>query len=329
MISILMTCNPVSTVHSETDIDLNQKSARQTELNLKAGLFLLDKQIGISSNAALQQVKRLLSAKKAGHTGSLDPLASGLLPICIGRATRLSSFLLHHDKRYLVSIRLGVTTTTGDAEGQPIQHRPVPELNLQLLHETLARFNGEIKQIPPMYSALKHNGKRLYELARQGIEIERQARPVTIHEIKLLDWNESEIKLEVWCSKGTYIRTLAEDIGEQLGCGAHVISLRRIEVASLSINQAWTIEQLENMENIQMRRRCVLGADQMLSDWPDIQLPAEHQRYFRQGQAVWLPRLPSTGWFRVYDQEQAFIGIAEINSEGRLAPRRLMADPVI
>ncbi|MCH9699026.1 MAG: tRNA pseudouridine(55) synthase TruB [Gammaproteobacteria bacterium] len=291
-------------------------------------MFLLDKQTGLSSNAALQHVKRLLAVKKAGHTGSLDPLASGLLPVCIGRATRLSSFLLNHDKRYLVSIRLGITTTTGDSEGQSVQHRPVPELNPQILHDTLTRFTGEIKQIPPMYSALKHKGKRLYELARQGIEIERQARPVTIHEINLHGWSESQLELEVWCSKGTYIRTLAEDIGELLECGGHVISLRRTEVAALNIQQAWTIDQLEAMEDFQTRRQCVLGADQMLSDWTDIHLPVEHQRYFRQGQAVWLPRLPSKGWLRVYDHNRAFIGIAEINSEGRLAPRRLMVDPV-
>lgn len=324
----MKTRSPVATIYSDPDVELNEQSVRQTELKLKAGLFLLDKQTGISSNAALQQVKRLLGVKKAGHTGSLDPLASGLLPICIGRATRLSSFLLNHDKRYLVSIRLGVTTTTGDAEGQLLQQLPVPELSEQLLNQTLALFSGDIKQIPPMYSALKHNGKRLYELARQGIEIERQARPVTIHEINLLDWDESQIELDVWCSKGTYIRTLAEDIGDKLGCGGHVISLRRTEVASLSITQAWTIDQLEAMQNTLMRRQCVLSADQMLIDWPDIQLPAEHQRYFRQGQAVWLPRLPSNGWLRVYDQEQEFMGIAEINSEGRLAPRRLMADPI-
>ncbi|MCH9698983.1 MAG: tRNA pseudouridine(55) synthase TruB [Gammaproteobacteria bacterium] len=294
---------------------------------LQQGLFLLDKSSGMSSNMALQKVKRLLGVKKAGHTGSLDPLASGLLPICIGRATRLSSYLLNDDKRYVVAIKLGVRTETGDAEGAVISEQAVSAFNSEILGKVLASFIGEIQQVPPMYSALKHNGKRLYELARQGIVVERKARQITVHQITLLGYDKDLLTLDVTCTKGTYIRTLAEDIGEKLGCGAHVNSLRRTEVGDLSLNSAWTLEQLAALETNALRRQCVLGADKMLAGWASVQLTEELAFYFCRGQAVWIPKLPTSGWLRVY-KEDLFIGIAEIASDGKLAPRRLIAESV-
>ncbi|OQX45033.1 MAG: tRNA pseudouridine(55) synthase TruB, partial [Candidatus Sedimenticola endophacoides] len=191
------------------------------------GILLLDKPLGVTSNKALQRVKQIFFARKAGHTGSLDPEAGGLLPICFGGATKVSAYLLDADKRYWVRVRLGETTTTADAEGELLRTRPVEGVTEALLGDALARFRGEIQQIPPMYSALKHQGERLYKLAREGVEVERKPRTITIYELKLLAWESPHLELEVRCSKGTYIRTLAEDIGEVLGCGAHVAALRR------------------------------------------------------------------------------------------------------
>lgn len=300
-----------------------QQLSSALELRQKQGLFLLDKTPDMSSNMALQKAKRLLGVRKAGHTGSLDPLASGLLPICIGRATRLSSFLLNHDKRYIVEIRLGVTTETGDAEGAVVNEQPVPELPTTLLNQTLASFVGEIEQVPPMYSALKYKGKRLYELARQGINVERKARLIKIYQITLLGYDDHHLRLDVSCSKGTYIRTLAEDIGNQLGCGGHVASLRRTEVGGLNLESAWTLEQLQAIDSRLLRMQCVLDADEMLSDWPSVQLTQELAFYINRGQAVWMPKLPASGWLRIYSKDNQFIGIGEIAADGKLAPRRL------
>lgn len=298
----------------------------QIDLRQQQGLFLLDKTPDMSSNMALQKTKRLLGVKKAGHTGSLDPLASGLLPICIGRATRLSSYLLNDDKRYVVEIMLGVTTETGDSEGDILQERSVSEFTTEFLNQVLTSFLGEIEQVPPMYSALKHNGKRLYELARQGIEVERKPRQIQIHQIDLLGYRHNYLKLDVSCSKGTYIRTLAEDIGIKLGCGAHVTSLRRTEVGDLTLASAWTLKQLEALETKQLRMQCVLDADQILTGWPSIQLTGDVVFYFSRGQAIWMPKLPASGWLRIYREDNQFIGIGEITSDGKLAPRRLFVE---
>jgi tRNA pseudouridine55 synthase len=295
----------------------------QFEQRQKLGLLLLDKTPDMSSNLALQKAKRLLGIRKAGHTGSLDPLASGLLPICIGRATRLSAYLLNEDKRYVVEIKLGVTTETGDAEGDILVEKPVPALTSDSLDQIISTFIGEIEQVPPMYSALKHNGKRLYELARQGIEVERKARPITIHQIAVLAYSGDLLELDVSCSKGTYIRTLAEDIGNKIGCGAHVSSLRRTEVGDLNVKQAWTLQQLEAIESKQQRWQCVLDADHMLSEWPSVSLTEELEFYLSRGQAVWMPKLPTSGWLRIYDKDNLFIGIGEITDDGKLAPRRM------
>lgn len=208
------------------------------------GILLLDKPEGMTSNRALQRVKHLFAARKAGHTGSLDPLATGLLPLCFGEATKVSGFLLEADKRYRVTCRLGITTTTGDREGEPLQRRPVPVLDDAAITAVLQRFIGRIEQVPPMYSALKHKGERLYHLARQGIEVERAPRAVTIHDLVLLARGEEELELEVHCSKGTYVRTLCEDIGEALGCGAHVTALRRTALGPFVDVSMVTLEQV-------------------------------------------------------------------------------------
>jgi tRNA pseudouridine55 synthase len=316
--------------HNQAQVPLSadSKADQKSQDNLfeqrqNQGLLLLDKTPDMSSNRALQKAKRLLGIRKAGHTGSLDPLASGLLPICIGRATRLSSYLLNDDKRYLVTIKLGVTTATGDAEGVVLVEKPVPVLNSELLDQVISTFIGKIEQIPPMYSALKHQGKRLYELARQGIEVERKARPITIHQITVLTYSADMLELNVSCSKGTYIRTLAEDIGNKIGCGAHVSRLRRTEVGDLNVKQAWTLQQLEAIEDKQQRWQCVLDADCMLSEWSSVLLTEELGFHLSHGQPVWMPKLPSSGWLRLYNKDNQFIGIGEMTDDGKLAPRRM------
>jgi tRNA pseudouridine55 synthase len=231
--------------------------ARRKKGRLVNGILVLDKPTGISSNAALQKVKRLYQAQKAGHTGSLDPLATGVLPICLGEATKVSHYLLDADKRYRAKCVLGSVTTTGDSDGDIIDTKPIPELNKTQILDLLASFEGEQDQTPPMFSALKHNGRPLYEYARKGIEIERKSRRITLFEIKLLDFstvNKSAdkpafIEIEVHCSKGTYIRTLCEDIGQAIGCGAHISALRRVTSGPFSLSQAITIEQLYEQFN--------------------------------------------------------------------------------
>lgn len=211
------------------------------------GIILLDKPVGLSSNAALQKVRRLLRARKGGHTGSLDPLASGLLPLCFGEATKVSGFLLGADKRYRVRIRLGITTATGDGEGEVLEERPWEHIGRADVERVLPRFLGEIQQVPPMYSALKHEGQRLYRLARQGVEVERPPRTVTIHALELLDFEPGLVELDVHCSKGTYIRTLAEDLGKALGTGAHVQALRRTGLGPFDAERTVTMERLEEL----------------------------------------------------------------------------------
>ena len=209
------------------------------------GMLLLDKSPGMSSNGAVQRVKRLYSANKVGHTGSLDPIATGLLPLCLGEATKLSGFLLDTDKRYFVKVRLGRTTATADTEGETLEEKPVPMLDTQAIEAVLQRFRGDIAQVPPMYSALKHKGKKLYELARKGLEVEREARRVSIYELTLLGFGSDFLELDVHCSKGTYIRSLAQDIGMEIGCGAHVEQLRRTAVGGFTLDQSVTLEKLE------------------------------------------------------------------------------------
>ena len=286
------------------------------------GVLLLDKPLGISSNQALQIVKRLYQAAKAGHTGSLDPLASGLLPICLGEATKFSHFLLDADKSYRALVTLGSTTTTGDAEGEVLERLPVTT-TLEELEAALQRMVGNILQVPPMYSALKHGGKALYEYARDGVEIVREPRPVTIHNIALERFNGRQCEIVVTCSKGTYIRTLAEDIGKLLGCGAHLGGLRRLTTAHFDLKDAVTIEQLEQM-SLEQRDEALLGADAAIEDLPEVNIDADSVFYLLRGQEVWKSGLNIEGLFRLYSAQGVFLGMGEQTSSGSIAPRRLL-----
>lgn len=286
------------------------------------GILLLDKPGGITSNRALQQVKRIFRARKAGHTGSLDPLATGLLPVCLGEATKISGFLLDADKRYRVRCRLGGATTTGDSEGELLAQRPVPVLDSIAVEEALAPLRGRIEQVPPMYSALKHQGQRLYVLARQGLEVERPPRPVTIHLLELLERTEQELELLVHCSKGTYVRSLVESIGERLGCGAYVTMLRRIGLAPFDDPEMVTMEQLQDLSEEDLDA-LLLPVEAGLAHWPEIRLAADAAHYLCQGQAVWVPAAPASGWVRLHGPER-FLGMGEVQEDGRIAPKRLM-----
>ena len=290
------------------------------------GVLLLDKPLGISSNQALQIVKRLYQAAKAGHTGSLDPLASGLLPICLGEATKFSHFLLDADKSYRALVTLGSTTTTGDAEGEVLERLPVPT-TLTELETALQKMVGDILQIPPMYSALKHDGKALYEYARDGVEIDRPPRPVTIHGITLERFDGEQFEIVVSCSKGTYIRTLAEDIGKLLGCGAHLGGLRRLTTAHFDLQDAVTIEQLEQMP-LEQRDEVLMGADAAIEDLPEVTIDADSAFYLLRGQEVWKSGLKIEGLFRLYSIQGVFLGIGEQTSRGSIAPKRLLRQEV-
>jgi tRNA pseudouridine55 synthase len=298
---------------------------RQRGRNVQ-GILLLDKPVGMTSNAALQRVKRLFNARKAGHTGSLDPLADGLLPVCLGAATKVSAYLLDADKYYRVRIKLGVTTTTADAEGEVLETRPATGVTEQDILASLDRFRGEILQLPPMYSALKHKGERLYKLARQGIEVEREPRPITIYGLSLVACELPEFELDVHCSKGTYVRTLAEDIGETLGCGAHVVALRRTGVGPFSAEGWVDLAALEALaqEGLQALDALLLPIDSAVAAWPEVQLSSDAAFYLRQGQPVLVPQAPTEGWVRLYADGGQFIGVGQIQDDGRVAPRRLM-----
>ncbi|WP_297527884.1 tRNA pseudouridine(55) synthase TruB [Thiohalobacter sp.] len=291
------------------------------------GILLLDKPEGITSNEALQVVKHLYNARKAGHTGSLDPLASGLLPICLGEATKVSGFLLDADKHYRVRCRLGERTTTGDAEGEVVETRPVEGVDEARLREVLGGFLGEIEQVPPMYSAVKHQGQRLYKLAREGKEVEREPRKVTIHRLELTGFEPPFFDIDVHCSKGTYIRTLAEDIGEALGCGAHVAALRRTGVGPYDGSHMIPLEELRRLAksggHAALDER-LLPIESALTQWPDVQLNSDAAFYVRQGQPVQVPRAPTSGWVRLYEGEGRFLGMGQILDDGRVAPKRLM-----
>lgn len=300
------------------------KSQRKKKGRPVHGVILLDKPLHMSSNHALQKVKRLFDAQKAGHTGSLDPLATGMLPICLGEATKISAFLLDADKTYRFKCQLGSRTATADAEGEVIESRPFEHITLDDVKNVLPRFTGDIEQIPPMYSALKKDGQRLYELARQGLEVERKPRPVTIYRLEILDFQQGELELEVQCSKGTYVRTLAEDIGQALGCGAYVSQLRRLTVGPYSGDMV-SLEQLEKLadQGFEALDAELLDLDSGIIDWPEVRLDADSAFYVKQGQPVQVSRAPTEGWVRIYD-DQGFLGLGEIMDDGRVAPRRMM-----
>ncbi|MGM0477422.1 MAG: tRNA pseudouridine(55) synthase TruB, partial [Pseudomonadota bacterium] len=291
-----------------------------------SGILVLDKPRGYSSNQALQTVRRLFNARKAGHTGNLDPMATGVLPICLGEATKVSAFLLDADKGYHGTIRLGVTTDTGDAEGEVIETRPVPALDEARVEEVLARFRGPIEQLPPMYSAVKQGGQPLYKLAREGREVERKPRPVTIHELQSTRIGEDRIDIEVHCSKGTYIRTLAEEIGEGLGCGGHLSALARTRAGPFDMTRAVTLERLREVaeEGTAALDALLMPAETGLEDWPRVQLSSTGAFYVRQGQPVQVPGAPIEGMVRLFEGESTFIGIGHILDDGRVAPKRLL-----
>lgn len=285
------------------------------------GVLLLDKPAGMSSNAALQEARRLFAAAKAGHTGTLDPLATGLLPLCFGEATKFAGELLAAGKTYRATVRLGIVTDTADAEGQVIATAPV-DVSEAAVRALLPRFTGEIEQVPPMYSALKRDGVPLYELARQGIEVERAPRRVTIHRLELLAWQGDRFELEIDCSKGTYVRTLAADLGAALGCGAHLAALRRTRVGQLDLSRAVTLEAIAALP-LEARDALLLPIDALLAELPVAELSATETVRLQHGQAVrWAGEVGQR--YRLH-APHGFLGIGELAADGWLQPKRLIA----
>lgn len=314
-------------------------------------MMVLDKPAGMTSGAAVQGVKRLFGARKVGHTGSLDPLATGVLPLCFGEATKFSQYLLDSDKRYLAKLRLGVATDSGDADGDVIAERAVPDIARERLDAALDSFRGEFEQVPSMFSAVKHQGRPLYKLARQGIEVERQARPVTVYANDIVAVEGREVTLNIHCSKGTYVRNIAHDLGEALGCGAHVCALRRTQAGP------YTEADLVPMERLEALRAEGRSLDDLLrpiatavGQWPPVELADAPAFYLKQGQPVFVAHAPTRGWVRLYERRRAdgaqpesgrgerkpatqrvaeetegvFLGVGEILQDGRVAPRRLV-----
>ena len=291
------------------------------------GVFLLDKAQGLSSNDIMQKVKRLFNANKAGHTGALDPLATGMLPICLGEATKFSQFLLDSDKRYRVIAKLGERTDTSDADGQVVQTRDVNVTEQDIL-PALDAFRGDILQVPTMFSALKHQGKPLYEYARAGITVEREARPITIFELSFIEYQAPYLTLEVHCSKGTYIRTLVDDLGEALGCGAHVTMLRRLAVADYPVEQMMTLDDLQNLASnypLAELDRHLLPMDSAVSRLPRLNLNAEQTKAVGFGQRVkFANEQQCYGQVRLFSDLGLFLGVADINQDNVIRPSRMV-----
>lgn len=297
------------------------------------GVILLDKPTGISSNDALQKVKRIYFAEKAGHTGALDPLATGMLPICLGEATKFSQFLLDSDKRYRVIAKLGERTDTSDSDGEVVEIRPI-DVNLEKLEACIDTFRGESDQVPSMFSALKYQGKPLYEYARKGIEVPRESRKITVYEIVLHRFEGDEVEMEVHCSKGTYIRTIVDDLGEMLGCGAHVTMLRRTGVAKYPYEKMVTLEQLNELLEQAHRDEVapkelldplLLPMDTAVEDLPEVNLNAELTNLVQHGMPVQVLGAPEGTPIRMTSgEEKLFIGVAEVNNDGKVAPKRLV-----
>ncbi len=302
--------------------DMSESPVVKPVSNKISGLLLLDKPSGITSNGALQQAKRLLQAKKAGHTGSLDPIATGLLPLCFGETTKISSFFLGADKRYETRLKLGETTDTGDCEGKVTNTTEV-SAEYKDIARVLAQFEGEIEQIPPMYSALKRNGQPLYKLARQGIEVEREPRQVTVYALRWLKYEAPFLDVDIRCSSGFYVRSLANDIGDALGCGAHVAALRRTEVGNLSVENAISLAQLEAVATIEDRRGLLLPSDEGLHHLPGVELSTDAAYYLCRGQAVKADHCQQSGWVRLYSCGAGFLGLGQVMDDGRVTPKRL------
>lgn len=304
------------------------------------GVIVLDKPAGWSSNDAVQRVKRLFGAAKVGHTGSLDPLATGVLPLCLGQATKLSQYLLNADKRYLTSVRLGVATDSGDADGKVLRRAACDGITRDAIDAALDAFRGEIDQVPSMFSAVKQDGQPLYKLARQGIEVEREARRITIHANDIVSFAGDELILDIHCSKGTYVRTIAADLGEALGCGAHVFALRRTMAGPYQEEDAVTLEDLGCRRDAGDLDAALRPVASTVGHWPALQLAGAPAFYLKQGQPVFVAHAPTEGWVRLYertaaseadasaaaDPTGAFLGVGEILDDGRVAPRRLIAN---
>nr|WP_319554889.1 tRNA pseudouridine(55) synthase TruB [uncultured Vibrio sp.] len=297
------------------------------------GVILLDKPTGISSNDALQKVKRIYFAEKAGHTGALDPLATGMLPICLGEATKFSQFLLDSDKRYRVIAKLGERTNTSDSDGEVVETRPI-DVDLAKLEACIDKFRGESDQVPSMFSALKYQGKPLYEYARKGIEVPRESRKITVYEIILHRFEGDEVEMEVHCSKGTYIRTIVDDLGEMLGCGAHVTMLRRTGVAKYPYEKMVTLEQLNELLEQAHRQEVaprelldplLMPMDTAVEDLPEVNLIPELADMVQHGQPVQVSGAPTEGSLRLtMGEARLFIGVGEMNNDGKIAPKRLV-----
>ncbi|MFO7908566.1 MAG: tRNA pseudouridine(55) synthase TruB [Halomonas sp.] len=294
------------------------------------GVLLLDKPKGMSSNHALQRVRRLLEAQKAGHTGTLDPMATGLLPICLGEATKFSAHLLEADKVYRTRVELGVITDSGDAEGAVIERREVPELTAEQVERALSRFRGEIEQVPPMYSALKYQGKKLYELAREGRHVERAARRINVYDARLLSLDDRAFELEVSCSKGTYIRTLAEDIGLVLGCGAHISALRRLKTGPFGADTMWTLDALEQLDDQAAREAQLMPVDVLVEHLPFQVVDEQAYQRLSHGQSAQLETsafTPNT-LMRLY-HASVFIGLGVVKGDNEVAPKRLLSSVAV
>ena len=296
---------------------------RKRGLNIH-GVVLLDKPAGISSNRALQKVRGIFQARKAGHTGSLDPFATGMLPVCLGEASKTAAFMLEAGKRYRATARLGEATTTGDIEGDIIQTCSVALLDAEFLIRTLKSFEGQIEQVPPMYSALKHEGKPLYEYARAGIEIERPARRVTIYQLDLVDWQSPNLTFDVHCSKGTYVRTLAEDIATALGSCAHLVALRRTAVEPFESSPMVTLEQMQEAREQGGLEQFLLPVDAGLSGWPRVELDIDQQGRFEHGNRFeYTPAESNAEQVRVYGPEDNLLGLADLDPSGILNPLKV------
>jgi tRNA pseudouridine55 synthase len=306
---------------SHTSMTRTKSQQQKIQRRPVNGIILLNKPLGLSSNAALQKVRWIFRAEKGGHTGALDPLATGLLPLCLGEATKFSHYLLESDKTYQTTIQLGATTTTADAEGEVVQEFDIPELSQDSINAVLLQFTGPIMQVPPMYSALKKDGRPLYELAREGIEIERPARPVTIHSLVLDGFTADTITLTVSCSKGTYIRTLAEDISAALGSGGYVKMLHRTQTGHFQIDEGMTIEYLESLTE-QERDALLLPVYESIRDFPRVQLDHGEDFYFCRGQSVMIGDEPH-GESLVFAKER-FLGLGLVDDERQVHPKRLV-----
>lgn len=315
--------------------------ARRPKGRFIDGIVLLDKSTGMSSNFALQRVKRFFNANKAGHTGALDPLATGMLPVCLGEATKFSQRLLDADKRYLVTAKLGERTDTSDSDGEVVQTRPVTFTEAQLL-SALEHFRGDTQQVPSMYSALKYQGQPLYKYAREGIEVPRESRPITVFELNFISLEGDELTLDIHCSKGTYIRTIIDDLGEMLGCGAHVIMLRRTQVAQYPYAKMVTLEQLEALVTQAHEQQIdlsvlldplLLPMDTAVADFPEVNVPEASAAYLMQGQAVRVTGLKADTLVRItLGDAHRFVGIGLMNDDGLLAPKRLIVihdEPIV